>query len=250
MDWTDEGYVLAARRHGESAAIVQLLTRRHGRHAGLVQGGAGARARGMLQPGNRVRATWRGRLAEHLGNYRCEPIESNAAAVIEHPAKLATLSAACAVAESALPEREPHETTFDGFAFLMDSFTGDIWAAVYVLWERNLLAELGYGLDLSACAATGRNDQLAYVSPRTGRAVSLSAGEPWKDRLFALPPFLLDAAAPAPPADILAGLAITGHFLEQHAFGIHHRPLPAARTRLLDRIALAASIAPAATETG
>jgi len=235
MDWTDEGYVLAARRHGESAAIVQLLTRRHGRHAGLVHGGAGAKARGMLQPGNRLRATWRGRLAEHLGNYRCEPIESNAAAVIEHAAKLATLSAACAVAESALPEREPHETTFDGFAFLMDSFAGDIWAAVYVLWERNLLAELGYGLDLTNCAATGVTENLIYISPKTGRAASAEAGAPYKDRLFRLPPFLrTDAVGDATPVDVRDGLIVTGHFLDVHIYRPHDQSLPPARARLVD----------------
>src|SRR5579875_3881261 len=218
MEWTDEGIVLSARRHGESAAIVQLLTRGHGRHPGLVHGGAGARLRGMLQPGNRVQATWRARLAEHLGTYSCELLHSGAAALLDDALRLAALAAACAVAEAALPEREPHTAVFTGLAALIaawestDRIAG--WGRALVQWELGLLAELGFGLDLARCAATGRNDELAYVSPRTGRAVSLSAGEPYKDRLLPLP----------------------GHFLERHVFAGLHRSIPPARIHLLNRL--------------
>lgn len=254
MEWQEDGIVLATALFGESELIVTLATAHHGRHRGLVRGGASSRQRGTWQPGNLVRARWVGRLPDQLGHYTGELIEAWAAPALEDADALALLAAACAVTDGALPEHEAHPEALIRLARLLARIAeGAALLPDYVRFEIALLAELGYGLDLSACAATGRNDQLAYVSPRTGRAVSLSAGEPWKDRLFRLPPFLLDApapAAPVPPADILAGMAITGHFLEQHAFGIHHRPLPAARTRLLDRIALAASIAPAATETG
>ncbi|HLI11811.1 MAG TPA: DNA repair protein RecO [Alphaproteobacteria bacterium] len=240
MEWTDEGIVLSARRHGESAAIVQLLTRGHGRHPGLVHGGAGARLRGMLQPGNRVQATWRARLAEHLGTYSCELLHSGAAALLDDALRLAALAAACAVAEAALPEREPHTAVFTGLAALIaawestDRIAG--WGRALVQWELGLLAELGFGLDLARCAATGRNDELAYVSPRTGRAVSLSAGEPYKDRLLPLPAFLVKAGAAAREDDILPGLALTGHFLERHVFAGLHRSIPPARIHLLNRL--------------
>lgn len=240
MDWIDDGVVLSARPHGESAAIVQLLTRVHGRHAGLVHGGAGPRARGVLQPGNQVRAAWRARIADQLGTYRCELTHSGAANFLEDALRLAALAAACAVAETALPEREPHPAVFDGLVALTAALAASDeiggWGRAQVQWELGLLAELGFGLDLSRCAATGTNDALAYVSPRTGRAVSFSAGEAYRDRLLPLPPFLAGAADPPDAGEIAAGLALTGHFLERHVFAALHRDLPAARQHLSDRL--------------
>jgi DNA repair protein RecO (recombination protein O) len=246
MDWTDQGIVLGARKHGENALIVQLLTRAHGRHAGLVRGGAGRRLRGVYQPGNVVTAHWRGRLAEHLGAYVCEPSSSHAASLLDDPPRLAALTAACAVAEAALPEREPHSAVYEGFLALLDALGRErdengglaLWGEVYVRWELGLLSELGYGLDLTSCAATGRNDELAYVSPRTGRAVSLSAGEPYRDKLLALPPFLA-GRGPGVPAEICDGLRLSGHFLDRHVFAPLDRPSPAARARLLERLSAA-----------
>lgn len=239
MDWTDEGIVLAARRHGESAAVCSLLTAEHGRHAGLVRGGAGRRQRGVLQPGNRVRAHWRARLPEHLGTYTVELCDAGAARVIDDPARLAALSAACALSEAALPEREPHGRVYNGLCALLESLSADEgWAAGYVAWELALLGDLGFGLDLGSCAATGRNDQLAYVSPKSGRAVSLAAGEPYRDRLLALPAFLIGGASAGPMAeDVAAGLRLTGHFLEHHVLAPAGRGLPPARRRFVERVA-------------
>jgi DNA repair protein RecO (recombination protein O) len=240
MDWQDDGIVLSARRHGENAAVVQLLTREHGRHAGLVHGGAGPRARGILQPGNRVRAAWRARLADHLGTYHCELAQSGAAVFLDDALRLAALASACALAEAALPEREPHPAVFEGLAALIAALTATDsvggWGRAQVQWELGLLAELGFGLDLSACAATGANDALAYVSPRTGRAVSLSAGEPYRDKLLPLPRFLASPGSEPDAGEIVGGLALTGHFLERHAFAALHRELPAARSHFLERL--------------
>ncbi|MFT5180556.1 MAG: DNA repair protein RecO (recombination protein O) [Alphaproteobacteria bacterium] len=240
MDWTDEAFVLAARRHGEGAAVVQLLTREHGRHAGLVHGGGSASKRSLVEPGNRVQAAWRGRLAEHLGRVTLEVERSYAATLMDDPKRLSALAAACAVAEVALPEREPHPAMFHATQALLDSLadTGDdVWPAIYIRWELGLLGELGFGLDLSACAATGQTDDLVFVSPRTGRAVSREAGVPYQDKLLALPAFLTPsqgAEISVTPTDFLDGVRLTGYFLARHVFDPLNRPLPGARDRLAD----------------
>ncbi len=248
MHWTESGIVLSARKHGESSVIVNLLTSTHGRHVGLVRGGTGKRLRGVLQPGNEVTATWRARLAEPVGNYTLELAAARAAHLLDDRARLAALSSACAMAEAVLPEREPHAAVYAGLRVLLDALEADsAWPAVYVRWEMGLLAELGFGLDLRQCAATGGREDLVYVSPRSGRAVSRGAGAQYADRLLVLPTFLLgngdggggmagpDAAGPS-GRDIIDGLALTGHFLELHVLAPHGLRMPAARGRLLDRI--------------
>ncbi len=236
MQWTDDGIVVAARRHGESAAIVALLTRTHGRHLGLVRGGAGRRQRGVLQPGNEVRATWRGRLAEHLGAYQIELTVARAAAVLDEPLQLAALSAACGLTDAALAEREPHPALFDAFRVLLAALPGDpAWPAVYVRWELGLLGELGFGLDLARCAVTGATEGLTHVSPKSGRAVSAEAAEPYLDKLLVLPSFL-GRGPPAndPDSDVAHGLALTGYFLERYVFA-HGLGMPPARDRFVAR---------------
>jgi DNA repair protein RecO (recombination protein O) len=235
MDWRDTGFVLTARRHGESALIVELLTEAHGRHAGLVRGGQAPRRRALLQPGNLVAASWRGRLAEHLGAYEIELLRAHAAGLIDDADQLAALSAAAALIALALPEHEPHGDVFAGFGALIEALDSPGWAARYVAWECGLLAALGFGLDLASCAATGVNDDLAYVSPRSGRAVSRSAGQPYHDKLFTLPGFLWREAVPSGD-DIVAGLGLTGHFLQHHLLAPQGRNLPEARTRLVERM--------------
>ena len=238
MNWSDEGYVLSVRRHGEAAAIVNLLTRDHGRHAGLVRGGMGRRLRGVLQPGNQVVADWRGRLEEHLGTFTVEGKRDHAAALLSDGDRLAGLTAAAAVTEAALPEREPHLPIHDAFASLLDALANSsVWSAVYVRFELGLLAELGFALDLSQCAATGATEDLAYVSPRSARAVSRAAAAPYKERLLPLPRFLLpDAPDELNRQDVLDGLKLTGHFLEATVFAPHNKPLPGARDRLVHRL--------------
>ena len=234
MNWTDEAIVLGARPHGETAAVAMLLTREHGRHAGLLHGGQGRKAKGVLQPGNRVSAAWRARLAEHLGTYSLELLGSHAARLLDEPARLAALAAAAAVAEKALPEREPHPAVYHGFLALLEALEGDHWAEAYVGWELALLAELGFGLDLSGCAAGGANDQLAYVSPRSGRAVSLAAGEPYRERLLPLPGFLAGRGGGG-DVEVGQGLRLTGYFLARQIFHPQDQPLPPARQRLAER---------------
>jgi DNA repair protein RecO (recombination protein O) len=235
MDWRDTGFVLTARRHGESGLIVELLTEGHGHHAGLVRGGQSPKKRALLQPGNLVSVNWRGRLPEHLGAFEIELMRPHAAGLIDDPGRLAALSSAAALIALALPEREPHGDVFHDFGRLIAALDSADWAASYVAWECALLAALGFGLDLSACAATGVNDDLAYVSPRSARAVSRSAGAPYHDKLLPLPAFLWrDTAAEA--ADLAAGLMLTGHFLHHHLLEPQGRTLPEARARLADRL--------------
>ena len=239
MHWSDDAIILSARKHGETSVIVQALTRDHGRHAGLVRGGVGRASRGVLQPGNEVRATWKARLPDHLGSYATELSKARAAHVLADPDRLSALSSACALAEAALPEREPHAAAFDGFAVLLEALeSGDHWPEVYVSWELGLLKELGFGLDLTSCAQTGETEGLAWVSPRTGRAVTGEAGEPYKQRLLALPGFLTgDLSGETSGRDIRDGLALTGFFVERHVLAPNNLQLPPARTRFVDKFA-------------
>jgi DNA repair protein RecO (recombination protein O) len=217
MQWTDEGIVLGIKRHGEANAILELMTCAHGRHLGLVRGGAGSRLRPVLQPGNRISSTWRARLDEHLGLYTVEGLDARAASFLAVPHALygvTHLAALCRL----LPERDPHPQIHAALEGVLDVLMDPRRAARSVAcFELQLLAELGFGLDLASCAASGNEADLVYVSPKSGRAVSRQAGEPWKDRLLALPAFLDDPDAPDPSAqDVADGFALTGFFLVRH----------------------------------
>ncbi len=241
MEWRDQGVVLSVKSHGESSAIVELFTAEHGRHAGLVRGGASRRMKPVLQPGNSVTVTWRARLPEHLGNFTLDLERARAGVLMNDPLSLAGLSGACAVV-SALPEREQHQALYDAFVVLLDTLEEvDVWPAVFVRFELGLLQELGFGLDLTKCAATGGTKDLVYVSPKTGRAVSREAGAPYEKRLYRLPAFLVGGrVSAAGPEDVADGLRLTGHFLERHLFGPFHGRLPDARYRLVERLSNAA----------
>lgn len=228
MQWTEEGIVLAARKHGESSVILELLTRGHGRSVGLVRGGRSKAMRPTLQPGNSVLATWRARLEEHLGLFLVEPVRSRAAAFMDNAFQLAGLTTLTSFGRL-LPEREPHPRIYDAMVVLLDVLDDDaVWPPLLVRWELGLLDELGFGLDLQSCAATGSNDSLAFVSPKSGRAVSLGAGEPYRDRLLRLPSFLTGAAAPG-IHDVRDGFALTGYFLRRHVLEPRGIPMPPAR---------------------
>jgi DNA repair protein RecO (recombination protein O) len=238
MEFEDDAFVLSARPFGETGAIVELVTRLHGKYAAHVAGAASRRMKPFLQAGARVSLRYRARTADQLGSAALEAAGEGPAALFDDALALAGLASAAAVAAGALPEREPHPGAFLGLEALIDSLAApDIWPAVYVRFEAGLLADLGFGLDLSRCAVTGSADDLVWVSPRTGRAVSAAAGAPYKDRLLALPPFLLSAQGGLGAGDIAAGLAITGHFLERFVFAPLNRPLPPARLWLSDRLA-------------
>jgi DNA repair protein RecO (recombination protein O) len=241
MEWRDTAFVLGTRRHGENALIVELLTRERGRHAGLVRGGQSPRRRALLQPGNEVAARWRGRLAEHMGTLDCELIAAHAARFLDDPDRLAALNSAVALLLAALPERAPHADCHASFAALLRSLESAAdWARAYVVWECDLLAAIGFGLDLARCAVNGTNQDLAYVSPRTGRAVSRETGAPYRDRLLPLPLFLWRPDAPAVPADIVAGLTLTRHFLVNHLLEPRDGRLLEARERFSERMRLLA----------
>ena len=243
MNWSDEGIVLTVRKHGESAAIVTLITRNNGRYSGLVHGGSGSRARGIYQTGNLVSADWRARLSEHLGIMSCELQRPYASALMTQRLPLLALISAAALLERLLPERELYPNTFDKFQALIESLgDGPDWVQGYVHWERGLLDDLGYGLDLSACAATGTTDDLIYVSPRTGCAVSAAAGEPYHDKLLNLPGFFSGSTDRSTADDIRDGLRITGHFLTRCAKDADTGDLPPARAQFVDRLRRDATI--------
>jgi DNA repair protein RecO (recombination protein O) len=243
MEWADDAIVLSLRRHGETAAILETLTRAHGRHLGLVYGGASSKARAMLQPGNLLRVQWRARLAEHLGSFTAELALARAATLFDHRPALAGLNAFTAVASAVLPEREAHGPAFEAAEALLGTMADHEirdWAPLFIRWELGVLDELGFGLDLARCAATGATDDLIYVSPRSGRAVSREAGEPYRGQLLILPAFLLGRQAGAPDAsDIAAGFALTGFFLEKRVLAPHGKTLPPVRAHLVQLAAKA-----------
>jgi DNA repair protein RecO (recombination protein O) len=235
MQWTDEGIVLGSRRHGESSAIVELMTREHGRHLGLVRGGAGSRLRPVLQPGNALRAVWRARLDEHLGSFAVEPLKLRAGRLISSALALAGLSYLSTLLRL-LPERDPHESLHDALEIIADHLDlADVAPPLLARFEMQVLAECGFRLDLERCAATGVREELIYVSPKTGRAVSASAGAPWRDKLLALPAFLRaeDSAEAPTPAEIADAFRLTGFFLERNLFGARGLPMPDARRAFL-----------------
>jgi DNA repair protein RecO (recombination protein O) len=244
MDFSDDAIVLSTRRHGEANLVLSALTREHGRHLGLVKGGASRRQRPGLEIGNRLTVTWRARLEEQLGNFTVEPNGSVSAQLLDDPLRLAGLASACAVADIVLPEREPHEDVFAATAALIAAIAAGAadWSAEYVRWELALLASLGFGLDLSRCAATGETTDLAYVSPKSGRAVGRAAGQGYRDRLLPLPEFLISEAPPT-QEDVLAGLRLTGFFLDRHVLhgpqlkGSNTERRLESRARFLERLA-------------
>jgi len=236
MQWTDEGIVLGVRRHGETSVILELMTAERGRHLGLVRGGAGTRLRGVLQPGNSLRATWRARLDDHLGNYAVEGINLRAAGFLAaaHAVHGVThLAALCRL----LAEREPHARIHATLEEILDALDDPAAVAPMIArFELSFLAELGFGLDLSSCAATGAKDDLIYVSPRSGRAVSRAGGEDYRDKLMRLPAFLRTEADPASAGDLANAFALTGFFLERHAFAPRGMALPDARGRFISAV--------------
>lgn len=231
MEWRDQGALLAVRRHGESAAIIEVFTAEHGRHAGVVRGGASRRMSPVLQPGTQLDLMWRARLDDHLGAFVAEPLRTRAGLMAQRRS-LAGLNAVCALLSHALPEREPHPALYPATVALLDSMEGEGWDLAYLQWEVLLLEELGFGLDLSSCAVSGATNDLAFVSPRTGRAVSRTAAGEWASRLLPLPPCLL--GSPADRNGIADGLRLTGHFLNRElASHRGSRALPEARARLV-----------------
>ena len=237
MQWQQTGVLLSVKRHGETSAIVDVFTREHGRWKGLVRGGRSRTMRPVLQPGNVVEATWRARLADHLGVFSIEPVSFRAARLIDEPLKLAGLTALTELTQI-LPEREAHARVYDAMQIVLDALDDDdMWPALLVRWELGLLDDLGYGLDLSSCVATGANDNLIYVSPKSARAVSASAGEPYRQKLLALPPFLTGAGVGAPStADIVNGFMLTGYFLNRHLFAARGIAAPESRGWIIDRL--------------
>lgn len=248
MDWRDEGVLLAVRRHGESAAIIDVLTPGHGRHAGVVRGGGGRRMAPVLQPGAQLDLAWRARLAEHVGTFTVDPVRNRSGALLGDAVALAALSSVCAILLRVLPERDPQPALYARTVALLD-LLGDRpdWPLAYLWWERALLEDTGFGLDLSRCAVTGAVEGLAFVSPRTGRAVSAAGAGDWAARLLPLPDCLRSGRGGG-PADWAAGLAVTGHFLEHALLAESGGTMPEARRRLA--AALARRAAETAPDTG
>ncbi len=236
MEWRDEGLVIGVRRHGEHSAIVEAMTRSHGRHFELVRGGRSKRLAAALQPGNSLGLVWRARLDEHLGAYAVEPLNARAGRLMGSALGLAGINYLGALARL-LPERDPHQAVFEALILIVDRLhDAAIAPALVARFEAQVLAECGFRLDLSRCAVTGTSEGLSYVSPRSGRAVSLSAGAPWRDRLLPLPAFLREGApleAPPSAEQVADGFRMTGFFLLRDVFSTRGQSLPDSRRAFL-----------------
>lgn len=234
MEWRDEGVLLSARPHGETSVIAEVFTAAHGRHAGVVRGGASRRQAAHLQPGGQVAVTWRARLDDQLGSFALEPLRARVG-VLADAGRLAAMTSACALLRLALPERDPHGALWRATVAFLDTLEAGYgpWAGDYLRWELGLLDDIGFGLDLARCAVTGAVEGLAYVSPRTGRAVSRAGAGDWADRLLPLP-----GALRGGDAGVAQGLAVTGHFLTRALSRPATVPgLPEARLRLVALVA-------------
>jgi DNA repair protein RecO (recombination protein O) len=236
MDWRADGILLAVRRHGEAAAILEVFTAEHGRHLGVVPGGASRKMAPLLQVGAQLDVTWRARLSDHMGRFIVEVTQGRAAEAMGDRVALAGLSSVCALLSFTLPERAAYPALYARSLAVLEGLGAEHWAHAYLGWELALLTEMGFGLDLKSCAVSGSTQDLAYISPRTGRAVSRRAAGEWVDRLLPLPKVLLGLDGSV--AEVLEGLRVTGHFLTDHlAPSLGDRPLPAARQRVVDAIA-------------
>lgn len=234
IQWQSPAIVLSARSHGENGGIISVLTPDRGRAVGYVYGLTSSRTRGVIEPGNEVTVQWQAKSADQMGSFSFELEKSHVADVIDDPVKLTALQSACALADKTLPEGEKHPGVYQGLLALLHAFPGDLWAATYIFWELGLLRELGFGLDLSKCVSTGAVEDLIYVSPRSGCAVSAAAGAIYKERMLALPPFLRGQAR-FEDQDILDGLRLTGHFFLHRVFSQSHTGLPEPRLRLEEK---------------
>ena len=237
MQWEAEALVLSAQPHGESSAIVDVFSRQYGRFSGLVRGGNSRRQRPVLQPGNMVVAHWRARLSEHLGTMTVDAGRAHAAEAMSQPLLLAGLSSLCALLQ-VTAERQAYPRLYETTQIVLAGMDEtELWLALLARFELALLEEIGFGLDLSACAATGQVEDLTHVSPRSGRAVSREAAQPYIDKMFALPQFLLDPAAEAEVSDIRHAFELSGHFLERRVYLPNNLKMPPARQRLMDMLA-------------
>ncbi|UWR33341.1 DNA repair protein RecO [Sulfitobacter sp. W027] len=234
MEWRDQGILLSARRHGETSAIIEVFTPEQGRHAGVVRGGTSRKIAPSLQPGAQLDVAWRARLEDHIGAFTVEPLRSRAAVAMQDRLALAGLNAVTALLSFCLPEREPHPALYRRTEALLDLLgQGEVWPLAYLKWELRLLEEMGYALDLEICAVTGVSEDLIYVSPKSGRAVSAKGAGEWADRLLPLPTVLRGGTGS--DAEIAQGLVTTGHFLTAHlARDLGGKPLPEARARFID----------------
>jgi DNA repair protein RecO (recombination protein O) len=234
MQWTGEGIIIGVRRHGESSVIAEAMVEGRGRHLGLVRGGRSSKQAATLQPGNTVQLTWRARLEEHLGTFVVELIDARAADLIADRTRLYAAQLLCDHLRL-LPERDPHDRLLGMVARALDASEPLALGEALARFELTLLEELGFGLDLSSCAATGATADLTHVSPKSGRAVSRAAAEPYLDRLFPLPGFLRSRET-ASPADLRAAFRLTGHFLDEHVWRVRMIEPPATRDALIEAV--------------
>ncbi len=238
MNWTDDAFVLSSKRHGESSVILYLLTKNRGKHAGFIRSINKKNIKSTIQPGNLVRVNWRARVEESLGNYNLELIESLSTNFLYNPIYLLTLSSICSLCNETLPEREPVPSIYTCVNEIINLFSEqkEILISKYIFFELDMLSSLGFGLDLSSCVLTGSRKDLAWVSPKSGKAVSYNSGLEYSNKLLYLPPFLIEKKYTKDIGEIFKALTLTGYFLKKFLYKDMGRNLPLNRIRLFQKI--------------
>lgn len=234
MRWSSEGFVLSLKPHNEKSYILEVLTREHGKHKGLIRGVHSKNIRSIIEPGNEITAHWSGRLETHLGNYSVEGIKSWSSLILSERERLCALTSACSLITTTIAEKQPNENIYSGLKFLIQILTSNNneWIKDYIIWELNLLTEIGYGLDLSKCAVTNEKNNLVYVSPSTGSAVTEAGAGTYKNKLLRLPKFLIDSKISISKEDIDDGLKLSEFFLKKWFFQPNNLNFPESRNRL------------------
>ncbi len=228
MQWQEQSIVLSVKPFSENCRIVSVFNRTMGKTSGLVKG-----TKSVINIGDISDVIWKGRNADQLGTFKIETVFSPFSFVFENPLEILAIDSVCTLCSNGLPDKAPHEKLFDSVKRFLLELVHDDWLLNYVFFEKMFLSEVGIGLNLSQCAVTGKKEGLFYVSPRTGKAVIKEVGEKYKDRLFVLPKFLLNAEDDPSNEDILLALKITQHFLKIYFYGISSRELPMSREYLV-----------------
>lgn len=237
MQVKDEGYIIKTLKYGENSLIVTVLSIAHGKMTGFIKSAVSKKKLGIYQLGNKISFNAYARVEENMFQFRgVELLESNVVHFLSNPQKLAVLSSFCELFNSSIPDGEPLEGLVRSISQFMDNLDDEMWLKNYAILEFRLLYFLGIGLDLGSCAATGTIENLAFVSPKSGRAVCLKAGLPYEDKLFKYPHFALNKNILPTKEEVMDLLKMNEFFLKKNFFEAHDLQFPLSRASLIENL--------------